>query len=126
MPEFLNPFSGVVPERKMTKEELVRAIRLNLSAEEEAIHLYLAHADATDNELAARVLRDVADEERQHAGEFLRLLNILLDDEGVLMAKGAQEVDQMANALKGGAKGPAGLPKEAPERDIPTVGNLKA
>jgi len=52
MPEFLNPFSGVVP-RKMTKQELIRAIRLNLSAEQEAIHLYLAHADATDDELAS-------------------------------------------------------------------------
>ncbi len=40
MPEFVNPFSGVVPDRKMTKQELIRAIRLNLAAEHEAIHLY--------------------------------------------------------------------------------------
>ena len=99
MPEFLNPFSGMVPDRKMTKSELVRAIRLNLAAEEEAIHLYQAHADATDHPLAKKVLLDVADEEREHAGEFQRLLNILLDDEEELMAKGMAEVDEMAEDL---------------------------
>ena len=32
MPEFVNPFTGVVPGRKMTDSELVRALRLNLAA----------------------------------------------------------------------------------------------
>ena len=36
MPEFLNPFSGMVPARKLTLEELIRAIRLDLAAEHEA------------------------------------------------------------------------------------------
>ncbi len=73
MPEFVNPFSGLVP-RKMTKAELIRAIRLNAAAEEEAIHLYMAHADATDDEFARQVLIDIANEERQHLGEFMELL----------------------------------------------------
>ena len=30
MPELLNPFSGMVPARKLTLEELARAIRLDL------------------------------------------------------------------------------------------------
>jgi len=102
MPEFLNPFSGMAPGRKMTKAELVRAIRLNLAAEEEAIHLYTAHADATDHPLARKVLLDVADEEREHKGEFQRLLNILLEDEENLMAAGAAEVDEMARELDKG------------------------
>ena len=51
MPEFVNPFSGKVPERKLTLEELIRAIRLNIAAEQEAVHLYMAHADATDHPL---------------------------------------------------------------------------
>ncbi|MEN6386858.1 MAG: ferritin family protein [Phycisphaerales bacterium] len=95
MPEFTNPFTGVVP-RKMTSSELIRAIRLNLSAEEEAVNIYLAHADATDNELAKKVLIDIADEERVHAGEFQRLLNILVEDEEEKLAEGADEVNEMA------------------------------
>ena len=68
MPEFVNPFSGKVPERKLTKEELIRAIRLNIAAEHEAIHLYMAHAEATDHPLAKEVLSDIANEQRAHSG----------------------------------------------------------
>jgi len=96
MPEFLNPFSGMTPDRKMTERELTRSIRLALAAEQEAVHLYEALADATDNALAAEVLQDIADEERVHAGEFQRLITILLPDEEKHFAKGTEEVDEMA------------------------------
>jgi rubrerythrin len=99
MPEFLNPFSGKVPDRKLTLEELVRAIRLDLAAEHEAVHLYLAHADATDHPLAKKVLMDIANEERVHAGEFARLIQILTGDEDTWLAEGAAEVDEMAAEL---------------------------
>lgn len=97
MPEFMNPFTGMTPDRKLTGRELTRAIRLALAAEEEAIHLYEALADATDHKLAKKVFQDVADEEREHVGEFQRLLNILLPDEAELMGHGAKEVDEMAD-----------------------------
>ncbi len=119
MPEFLNPFSGMVPDRKMTDSELLRALRLNLAAEEEAVHLYESHADATDNKLAKAVLHDIADEERVHAGEFQRLINILAEDEGKLLAQGADEVDEMAEEMRGGkAHGEA-------DSEIPTPGDMK-
>ena len=70
MPEFTNPFIGKVPDRKLTLGELVRAIRLDVAAEEEATHIYDAQADATDNALAREVLLDIANEERVHVGEF--------------------------------------------------------
>jgi rubrerythrin len=123
MPEFVNPFSGIVPPRKLTDSELARALRLNLAAEEEAVHLYQAHADATDNELAKKVLLDIADEERVHAGEFQRLLNILLKDEEAFLEQGADEVNEMA------AGGGAGENMQTAESEtntgILTVGNLK-
>jgi rubrerythrin len=103
MPGFVNPFSGTVPERKMTEEELIRAIRLNIAAEHEAIHLYMAHAEATDDLLAKRVLVEVANEEREHVGEFVRLLEILTGDEGEWAAHGCQEVDEMAAEMGLGA-----------------------
>lgn len=120
MPEFLNPFSGKLPERKLTTSELVRAIRLNLAAEHEAVHLYLAHAGATDHELAKAVLSEIADEERVHAGEFQRLLQILTGDEDRRLAAGAAEVDRMAAGLAsadGAAPGPGNAPR---------VGSLRA
>lgn len=114
MPAFLDPFSGLVPARKLTHEELVRAIRLDLSAEEEAVHLYLAHADATEDPLAARVLRDIADEERVHAGEFARLLSILTGDEDKWLAQGAKEVDDMQAGLADAGRPTVGSPADSP------------
>jgi rubrerythrin len=124
MPEFVNPFSGKVPDRKLTHEELVRAIRLNLAAEHEAVHLYMAHADATDHPLAKEVLIDIANEERVHAGEFQRLLEILTGDEDKYMDEGREEVDEMAAEVgapeeTGGAEGSAISSAET------TVGSLK-
>ena len=105
MPNFTSPFVGNVPERKMTLRELVRALRMNLSAEEDATSLYEAHADATDHPLAKKVLQDIADEERVHVGEFQRLISILLADEDALLAAGTVEVNEMAAevAATGGA-----------------------
>jgi len=100
MAEFVNPFSGMVPDRKLNNRELARAVRMCLAAEEEAVHMYEAMADASDNPLAAKVLQDIADEEKVHAGEFQELLRILLPEEQQLLAKGTDEVQEMARESK--------------------------
>lgn len=94
MPDFGHPFSGLAKERKLTDQELIRAIRFMISAEYEAIQLYMQLAESTDNELAIEVLKDIADEERIHAGEFLRLLKELCPDEERFYSEGAQEVEE--------------------------------
>ena len=94
MPEFANPFSGLKKDQKLTHEELVRAIRFMIAAEYEAIQLYMQLAESTDNELAIDVLKDIADEERVHAGEFLRLLNELEPAEEKFYREGAEEVEE--------------------------------
>ena len=94
MPEFGNPFSGLKKDRKLTSEELIRAIRFMIAAEYEAIQLYMQLAESTDNKLAQDVLKDIADEERVHAGEFLRLLKELAPDEEKFYREGAKEVEE--------------------------------
>lgn len=94
MPEFGAPFSGLKKDRKVTPEELVRAIRFMVAAEYEAIQLYMQLAESTDNKLAQEVLKDIANEERVHAGEFLRLLKELAPDEEKFYVKGAKEVEE--------------------------------
>jgi rubrerythrin len=131
MPEFVNPFSGVVP-REMSHGELVRAIMLDIAAELEAVHLYLAHMDATTNEEAKKVLFDVAQEELVHAGEFTSLLYRLDPISG---AKAKQGFDEVADLL--GSKAPSEVEssvqvpgEEEPAEEGPpvpqglTVGNL--
>lgn len=99
MPEFGNPFSGLAKNRKLTEEELIRSIRFMIAAEYEAIQLYMQLAESTDNKLAIEVLKDIADEERVHAGEFLRLLKELAPDEEKFYSEGAKEVEEEIEKL---------------------------
>jgi len=92
---FADPFSGKLPDKKLTDLELIRAIRLDIAAEEEAIHLYTAHAEATDNEVAKKVLLSIADEEKVHVGELQRLLTILDSKEEEFLSSGGREVDEL-------------------------------
>jgi hypothetical protein len=68
MPAFGSPFSGLANDRKLNDDELVRAIRFMVSAEYEATQLYTQLAESTDNKLAVKVLREIADEELVHVG----------------------------------------------------------
>lgn len=101
MPDFGAPFSGLAQGRKLTHAELIRAVRFMVAAEYEAIQLYMQLAESTDNKLAIAVLKDIADEERVHAGEFLRLLHELAPDEQKLYDEGADEVEEEIEDLKG-------------------------
>ena len=135
-----DPFVGLVP-RKMTDSELARAIRLNVAAEVDAINLYAAHMDATDNESARRILAHIIDEEKEHLAEFLELLKILdptqaLDIEkagpkvrAIVEAPSAEAAHAAHEAIESGATAepdvepeptkPPGLGK------APTVGSLR-
>lgn len=100
MPDFGTPFAGLQKDRKLTDAELIRAIRFMVAAEYEAIQLYMQLAESTTNKLAIEVLKDIADEERVHAGEFLRLLYELAPDEEKLYKEGAEEVEEEIEKLK--------------------------
>lgn len=100
MPEFAHPFSGNKLDRQVTHQELLRAIRYNIAAEYEAVQLYMQLAESTDNKLAKAVLVDIANEEREHAGEFLRLLRELEPEEEKFYEKGYEEVEEIIKKLK--------------------------
>jgi rubrerythrin len=71
------PFHSMTPPRKLTDSELARAIRLNIEAELDAINLYAAHIDSTDNPEAKAIIQHVMDEEREHASLFWELIKRL-------------------------------------------------
>jgi rubrerythrin len=104
MPEFASPFSGLAHGRKLTKAELIRAIRFLVAAEYEAVQMYMQLAESIDHKLAAEVLEDIANEERVHAGEFLRLLKELAPDEEKFYAEGAAEVEEEIKKLSKGKR----------------------
>ena len=100
MAVFGSPFSGLANDRKLTDKELIRAIRFMVAAEYEATQLYMQLAESTDNKLAMKVLKDIADEELVHVGEFLRLLHELAPDEEKFYAEGAAEVEKAIKKMK--------------------------
>ncbi|MBT9157133.1 MAG: 2-nonaprenyl-3-methyl-6-methoxy-1,4-benzoquinol hydroxylase [Firmicutes bacterium] len=112
MPNFANPFQGNV-NRKITKEELIQAIRLNIAGELEAIFVYDAHVLATDDPVAKKVIGDIRDEEKVHVGELMALLRYLDPEEAEHFAEGEGEVRAMLTAL--------GMPTN----NRPTIGSLK-
>ena len=100
MPEFSSPFSILKNDRLLTREELIRSIRFMIAAEYEAVQLYQQTAESTDNALAREVLLDIADEEKEHAGEFLRLLRELDPEEEKFYQEGYAEVEEMIAKLR--------------------------
>jgi hypothetical protein len=54
VPEFTNPFSGIVSQCKLADSELVRALCLDLAVEEEVVRIYEPHTDAIDSKLAKK------------------------------------------------------------------------
>ena len=100
MPEFGSALTGLANDRKLTDTELVRAIRFMVAAEYEAIQLYMQLAESIDNKLVIAVLNDIANEEREHVGEFLRLLRELAPDEEKFYAHGAKEVEEQIRKMK--------------------------
>jgi len=89
-----DPFVGNVP-KKLSQEELIQALRVDIAGELEAIMAYDAHAMATDDQRVKTILYSIRDEERQHVGELIHLLEILDPQEAQFLAKGKQEVDQL-------------------------------
>jgi rubrerythrin len=57
MPDFGTPFSVLAQKQPVTHEELIRAVRLMVAAEYEAVQLYTELAESTYNTLAIDVLR---------------------------------------------------------------------
>lgn len=64
MLEFGSPFSGLANERKLTDEELIRAMRFLVPAEYEVVQMYMQLAESIDNPFEQAVLTETADEEK--------------------------------------------------------------
>ncbi|NAZ25035.1 MAG: rubrerythrin [Thermofilum sp.] len=81
--------------KKLSREELIQAVRLSIIAELDAINLYLQLSSATDDPLAKKVFEDIAREEKTHVGEFLTLLEKLDPEQVKELEKGKKEVKEL-------------------------------
>ena len=88
-----NPFVSNVP-RSFTPEELVQALRVDITGEYEAIIGYEAHAAAANDERVKKILYHIADEEKKHVGELQQLLYMLSPKDAESIEKGRQTIEQ--------------------------------
>lgn len=70
-------------------------LRFALAAELDAINFYEQMASYTDDEDLKEVLMDVAEEEKEHVGEFQTLLLELDKEQVEMMEEGKEEVEEM-------------------------------
>ncbi len=97
MPEFSTPFSTKKSDRKLTKEELIRAIRFSIASEYEAIQLYEEIQESIDDEKSKKLLEEIAEDEKIHVGNFLYLLKQLDPEESELYGEGVEEAEKIIN-----------------------------
>ncbi len=95
MPEFCTPFSTKKSDRKLTKEELIRAIRFSIASEYEAIQIYEELEESIDNEDAKKLLHEIAEDEKVHVGNFLHLLKLLDPEEEIFYKQGCKEAKEV-------------------------------
>ena len=81
-------------KRKLNKEELIRAIRFSIASEFEAIQIYEQIAGSIDDKFVKQVLLDITEEEKNHVGEFLKVLEVIVPKEIVAYDEGKSEVEE--------------------------------
>ena len=94
MPNFSQPFSGNNLERKLNKDEIIRAVRFSIASEYEAIQLYEQIKESTDDKTIKEIFQDIANEEKVHVGEFLKTLHILAPKEMEFYKEGKSEIEE--------------------------------
>jgi uncharacterized protein len=132
-----DPFTYNAP-RKLSDAELARALRLDAAAELDAMNLYEAHIEATDNADAQKLLRFIAKDEKEHYALFHELIRRLDPRQAeemqgvgakldVILASptGAEASEQAVDAAgESGAEDLSGLLEERERLRRPTVGSL--
>jgi rubrerythrin len=101
-----DPFTYNAP-RKLTDAELARALRLDAAAELDAMNLYEAHIEATDNEDAKKVLAFITKDEKEHYALFVELIRRLDPDQAEEMVGAGAKLDTILSAP------PGAIPEEA-------------
>ncbi|CAB49336.1 ferritin family protein [Pyrococcus abyssi] len=81
-------------EKPLSKKEIAQALRWAIEAELDAISFYEQLAELIEDERIRKVFYDVANEEKEHVGEFLAVL-LEVDEELVeYIRKGFKEVEE--------------------------------
>jgi hypothetical protein len=99
-PQFLSELFVQATEIENIPTGLVRdmqILRLSIIAEYDATNLYEKFAELTENENLKKVLLDVANEEKEHIGEFEHLLASIDLDHDERVDAGEEEAEELVD-----------------------------
>ena len=91
MPEFADIQNVYTPGKKLNEVEMLRAIKFAIASEFEAIQLYQEIMESTDNQDVKKVLAEITNDEKHHAGGLYKLLEILSPEDEKEYEHGVQE-----------------------------------
>ncbi len=77
--------------KKLGPVEMLRAIKLAIASEFEAIQIYQQIMESTEDKRIIGVLSEITDDEKKHAGGLFHLLEILSPSDAEKYADGAAE-----------------------------------
>jgi rubrerythrin len=84
--------------KSVSKENLDKEIlRAGIIAELDAVNFYEQMAELSENKDIKKVLLDIAKEEKEHVGEFQKLLENLDQEYVESVEEGKKEVEEMLN-----------------------------
>ncbi|NJE76188.1 ferritin family protein [Thermococcus sp. ES12] len=81
-------------EKPLSKREIAQALRWAIEAELDAISFYEQLAELVEDERIKHIFYDVANEEKEHVGEFLAALLEVDEELGRYMKEGFDEVEE--------------------------------
>jgi rubrerythrin len=73
--DFTKPFQQSSATASLSPTELLRALRLDLAAELDAMSLYQAHIESISSPHVQAVLARIRDDEKEHAAQLLTIIN---------------------------------------------------
>ena len=79
---------------KLSPIRMKSALRLSIASEQDATSLYEQIARATDDPQIIKLMIDVANQQKVHAGQFKKLLDARDPDNSVKQQQGQQEARQ--------------------------------
>ena len=77
MAEFLEISSVYKTGKKLGPVEMLRAIKLAIASEFEAIQIYQQIMESTEDKRIINVLKEITNDEKHHAGGLYKLLELL-------------------------------------------------
>ncbi|ASJ04757.1 ferritin family protein [Thermococcus barossii] len=81
-------------EKPLSKREISQALRWAIEAELDAISFYEQLAELVEDERIKHIFYDVANEEKEHVGEFFAALLEVDEELGKYMKEGFDEVEE--------------------------------